>query len=54
MIIKYFYLCFTAVSARLKHNLRFLFQEMTMYKKKGYEYYYDHSFILSEFSFQPK
>ena len=34
MIIKYFYLFFTAVSARLKHNIRFLFQEITMYKKK--------------------
>ena len=26
MLIKYFYLFFTAVSARLKHNLRLLFQ----------------------------
>ena len=34
MIIKYFYLFFTAASARLKHNLRFLFQEITMYKKR--------------------
>ena len=34
MIIKYFYLFFAAVSARLKHNLRFLFQEKTMYKER--------------------
>ena len=34
MIIKYFYLLFTAVSARLKHNFRFLFQENMMYKKR--------------------
>ena len=34
MIVKYFYLFFTAVSTRLKHNLRFLFQENTMYQKR--------------------
>ena len=34
MLIKYFYLFFTAVSARLKHNLRLLFQQNTMYKKR--------------------
>ena len=31
MLIKYFYLFFTAVFARLKHNLRLLFQRKTMY-----------------------
>ena len=43
MLIKYFYLFFTSVSARLyparrvarlKHNLRLLFQYNTMYKKE--------------------
>ena len=34
MLMKYFYLFLTAVSARLKHNVRFLFQENTMYKKR--------------------
>ena len=34
IIVKYFYLFFTAVSTMLKHNLRFLYQENTMYQTR--------------------
>ena len=40
-LTKYFYLFFTAVSARLKHNLRLLFQRIRCTKKKRDDYYCD-------------